>query len=104
MDTNNNVATENQNVRPKWSKTAIIGFIISFIGILLLLGISTFGILPLAGLILGIVSTRKINRNKGKLRGKGFSITSIVLGGLGLIFPLWLSIAFIWAKIIQLRG
>jgi hypothetical protein len=94
--------TQNKNSNSKWSKTAIIGFILSIPG--LPLGLSSLGILPVLSIILGVISIRKINRSNGKLKGKGFSIASIILGGIGLILPLWILSAVLLTKLSHLLG
>ena len=76
------IKMKSKNSNSKWSKTAIAGFVLSILWI--------YGLGSLSAIILGIISTRKINRGKGKLKGKGFSIASIILGSIGLVFPLWI--------------
>jgi hypothetical protein len=69
----------------KWSKTAITGFITSILWI--------YGLGSITAIILGIISIIKVNKSNGKLKGKGFSIASIILGLIGLIIgaiPLWI--------------
>lgn len=88
--------TQNKNSNSKWSKTAIIGFILSFLWI--------YGLGSILAIILGIISTQKINRSNGKLKGKGFSIASIILGGIGLILPLWILSAVLLTKLSHLLG
>ncbi|HIE44575.1 MAG TPA: DUF4190 domain-containing protein [Candidatus Omnitrophica bacterium] len=77
----------------RWSKIAILAFISS------LLGISTYGIGSIVGFVFGIISARKIKRSNLKLRGIGFSIAGIAIGGIGVIFLLWFIIAVIWGMI-----
>ena len=91
---------EKENSR--WSKTAIAGFILSIIGLLMGLGLSSFGILPASSLILGILSIRKIKRSENKIRGKGLAIVAIILGSIGLIIPLWILISVIRTSIARL--
>lgn len=81
---------------------AIIGFITSILGLIWGLGLSSLGILPLLSIIVCIISIRKINRNTDRKRGKGFAITGIILGGLGLILPLWILISVLWTIIARL--
>jgi hypothetical protein len=89
-----------KNNNSKWSKTAIIGFIVSIPG--LILGLSSFGIIPLLSILLGIISIIKINKNSDTVKGKGFAIAGIILGGLGLILPLWILTSVIWTIIARL--
>lgn len=80
---------EKEKTKLMWSKTAIVGFILSLLWI--------YGIGSLAAVVLGIISLRKINRSN--LKGKSFSIASIILGGIGLILPLWILTAVLWTII-----
>jgi hypothetical protein len=50
-----------------------------------ILGFVTCGITAIVGLILGIVSTIKINRNPGRLKGKGLAKAGIILSSIALI-------------------
>ncbi len=45
-----------------------------------ILGICSYGLLGALGLILGIVSLRKINRSQGQIGGKGLAIAGIATG------------------------
>ncbi|MDD5455284.1 MAG: DUF4190 domain-containing protein [Candidatus Ratteibacteria bacterium] len=81
---------KNENKNLPWSKLAIWAFISSFTWI--------YGIGSLLAIILGIVSIRKINRSN-KLKGKGLAIAGIILGGIGLILPLWILTSVIWTII-----
>jgi len=83
----------------KWNKTAIVSFIISIIGLIFGLGLSSFGIISMLSIILGIVSARKISKNSEKLKGKRFAITGTIFGGLGLILPLWILTSVLWTII-----
>jgi hypothetical protein len=89
------------NNNSRWSKTAIIAFIVSIIGLIWGLGLSSFGIIPILGIILGIIGIRKIKRNNGKIKGKGLALSSIILGFAGLILPLWILTSVIWTMIIR---
>ncbi len=73
------------------SKTAVIGFILSILWL--------YGLGSIFAVILGIISIRKIKRSNGELKGEGFAITSIILGGIGLILPLWILTSVIWTII-----
>ncbi len=86
----------------KWNKTAIASFIISIMGLIWGLGLSSFGIIPMLSIILGIISAQKIRKNSDKIKGKRFAITSIILGGVGLIFPLWILTSVLWTIIARL--
>jgi len=90
---------ENKDINSRWSKLAIIGFIVSIMGLIIGLGLSSFGALPLLSIILCVIGLRKINRSADKIRGKGLAVTGIILGGLGLIFPLWILTSVIWTII-----
>lgn len=84
---------ENKNIDSKWSKTAIVGFIVSIVLIW------AYGLGPILAIILGIVSIIKINKSKGELKGMGFSIASIILGIIGLLIgtiPLWIITVACW--------
>ena|GEM_PF-3939212 len=65
----------------KIEKYGLSGFILSIFGLIPLLG------LPLAilSLVFGIKSLRKIKRNSKLYKGKGFAIASIILGVLGIV-------------------
>ncbi|MBU0534442.1 MAG: hypothetical protein KJ887_06580 [Candidatus Omnitrophica bacterium] len=90
---------DNNSINSRWSKLAIIGFIVSISGLILGMGLSSFGTIPLLSILLGIISIIKINKNSDNLRGKGFAIAGIILGGLGLILPLWILTSVIWTMI-----
>ena len=92
MDTQKD--TENTNSQQRWSNTAIIGFILSILWI--------YGFGSLIAVILGTISIIKINKNSDTVKGKGFAITGIILGGLGLILPLWILTSVIWTMIARL--
>lgn len=70
----------------KVEKFGLSGFILSIFGLIPLYG------LPLAilGLVFGIISLRKIHRKPTLYKGKGFAITSIILGALGIAVNLLL--------------
>ena len=61
---------------PKTEKLGLIGFILSFLGIIPLIGIP-FAVLAI---IFGATSLKRINRNPEKYKGKGFAIASILIG------------------------
>jgi hypothetical protein len=65
----------------KIEKHGLTGFILSILGLFPIVG------LPLAilGLVFGLKSLRKIHQNPTLYKGKGFAITSIILGVLGII-------------------
>ncbi|MFK5923992.1 MAG: DUF4190 domain-containing protein [Verrucomicrobiota bacterium] len=63
---------------PKTSLAAIFSMIFGILSFCL----SIFGTIP--ALILGIVALVKINGSQGQLKGKGFAITGIVTGGMGV--------------------
>ena len=87
---------ENKNIDSKWSKIAITGFVLS------ITLIWAYGLGSITAIILGIVSIIKINKSSGKLKGKGFSIASIILGFIGLIIcaiPLWILTVALWKTI-----
>ncbi len=65
-------------VAPKTSLAAVLSMVFG----LLSLCLSIFGTIP--ALILGIVALVKINGSQGQLTGKGFAITGIVTGGMGV--------------------
>ncbi len=88
---------DNNSINSRWSKLAIIGFIVSLPG--LPLGLSSFGFLPILSIILCIIGIRKINQSADKIRGKGLAIAGIILGGFGLILPLWILTSVIWTMI-----
>lgn len=92
MDTQKD--TENTNSQQRWSNTAIIGFILSILWI--------YGFGSLIAVILGTISIIKINKNSDTVKGKGFAIAGIILGGLGLILPLWILTSVIWTMIARL--
>jgi hypothetical protein len=50
-------------------------------------GLCTAGLGGIAGLILGIVAVRKVNRSAGQLKGKGLAIGGIIAGILSIL--LW---------------
>ncbi|MBT0993286.1 DUF4190 domain-containing protein [Cellulomonas sp. DKR-3] len=71
---------------------AIGSFVTSLVGLVLLAGLSS----PV-GLVLGIVSLRRIRRTgKG---GRGFAIAGIVTGVLGTLYLLALVALFLWAAL-----
>ncbi|MCK4905348.1 DUF4190 domain-containing protein [bacterium] len=90
---------DNNSINSRWSKTAIVSFIVSISGLILGMGLSSFGTIPLLSILLGIISIIKINKSSDNLRGKGFAIAGIILGGLGLILPLWILTSVIWTMI-----
>ncbi len=90
---------ENKNSNSRWSKLAIIGFILSIIGLIYGLGLSSFGIIPLSSIVLCGIGIRKINRSADKIKGKGLAIAGIILGGLGLILPILISTSVLWTII-----
>ncbi|MDB6031198.1 MAG: hypothetical protein JWM16_1536 [Verrucomicrobiales bacterium] len=49
-----------------------------------ILGFVTCGITAIIGLILGIVSTKKINRDSGRLKGKGLAKAGIIVSSVAL--------------------
>jgi prepilin-type processing-associated H-X9-DG protein len=58
--------------------------------VLAALGLVTFGITSLVGLVLGIVALVKINRSRGALRGNGLALAGTILSGfLILILPIF---------------
>jgi prepilin-type processing-associated H-X9-DG protein len=64
-----------------------------------ILGLFSFGLLALAGLILGIVSLGQIDRSEGRLQGRGVAIGGIVVSALTLavmflIVPITAAILF----------
>jgi hypothetical protein len=82
----------------KLEKKGLTGFILSILGLFPIIG------LPLAiiGFIFGIKSLRKIRKNPTLYKGKGFAITSIILGIIGIIISglligMFISLA-IWSK------
>lgn len=55
----------------------------------LVLGVLGFcGVTALAGLILGIIATIKINKSQGQLKGNGLAIAGICVSGLMLLFAI----------------
>jgi hypothetical protein len=55
-----------------------------------ILGLVSCGVTSLVGVVLGIVSLRKINRSQGALRGSGLAIAGICISGVFLMFiPIW---------------
>lgn len=93
---------DNNSINSRWSKTAIVSFIVSISGLILGMGLSSLGTIPLLSILLGIISIIKINKSNDNLRGKGFAIAGIILGGLGLILPLWILTSVIWTMIARL--
>ena len=72
---------------------------------IVILTIGIVFIVSMTGFVLGIISLRKINRSNGELIGKGFSVISIILGGIGFtLFPLWILTATIWSMILHSLG
>lgn len=69
-------AKKNHATGPKTEKLGLTGFILSFFGIVPLIGIP-FAILAI---VFGAKSLGKIKRNPGKYKGKGFATASIVIG------------------------
>jgi uncharacterized membrane protein len=82
----------------KIEKHGLTGFILSILGLFPIIG------LPLAilGVIFGARSLRKIHRDSTRYKGKGFAITSIILGVIGIIVSLLLIgmfiSLFIWSQ------
>lgn len=78
--------------KPKVSKLAIAGFLCGFLGLIsaitlmCIYGIFAGAILPSLAIILGGMAYYKISQSSKRLRGKGWTISGIVLGGLTLIF------------------
>ncbi len=64
----------------KTSKLAVWSFVLS------LFGLFTFMVTALPAIICGIVGLVKISKSNGRLRGKGFAITGIVVPFFYLIF------------------
>lgn len=67
-------------VLPRTSGMAIASLVLGVMGMC--------GITALIGLILGIVSLRKINRSKGALTGQGLAIAGIALSAFMLLFSI----------------
>ena len=61
---------------PKTETLGLVGFILSFFGIIPLIGIP----FAVVAIIFGAKSLTKINRNPKKYKGKGFAIASMVIG------------------------
>jgi len=60
-------------------------------------GLCTAGLGGIAGLILGIVAVRKVNRSAGQLTGKGLAIGGIIVGILSvLLWGLVAAVAVAW--------
>jgi len=71
----NAAGTEKMDDR-KTETLGLIGFILSFLGMIPLIGIP-FAVLAI---IFGTIGIKKIRRNPKKYKGKGFAIASIVIG------------------------
>lgn len=78
-----------QTKPPKTEKLGLFGFILSFLGIIPVIGIP-FGIL---GIIFGAISLRKIKRNPAKYKGRGFAIAGMVIGGAMLVANIFMLVA-----------
>jgi prolipoprotein diacylglyceryltransferase len=76
-----NAAVLKKSDNRKTEKMGLVGFILSFFGIIPLIGIP-FGILAI---IFGAKSLTKIKRNPEKYKGKGFAIASIAIGAAMLV-------------------
>lgn len=76
----------------KTSRLAIAALVLG------ILGIFSFGLTAIGGLVCGIVGLVKINASGGKLRGKGLAISSIVVSG--VVFLLIPIIAFMAALLL----
>ena len=66
------------------STTAVLGLAFSLLGALAVL-IPPLVVLPVLGLVLGLVAFRKIRRSEGVLAGRGIALTASILGGLALV-------------------
>ncbi|MEI6900288.1 MAG: DUF4190 domain-containing protein, partial [Bacteroidota bacterium] len=66
---------------PKTEKLGLVGFILSFLGVVPLIGIP-FAVLAI---IFGATSLKRIKRNPQKYKGKGFAIASILIGSAMLV-------------------
>ena len=78
-----------QKKAPKTEKLGLFGFILSFLGIIPVVGIP-FGIL---GIVFGAISLRKIKRNPEKYKGKGLAIAGMVVGFTMLIINVLMLVA-----------
>jgi len=56
------------------------------------LGLFSYGILSIPGIICSIVALTRIRRSGGQLRGRGLAIADIVISGLGLLLLIWLGL------------
>jgi Domain of unknown function (DUF4190) len=73
---------------PKTDGLAIAGFVMAIVGLLF------FGIvLGPAGLILGIVSFRRINREPGRYKGRGLAIAAMIIGAITTVLAILLIVA-----------
>ena len=66
------------------STQAVLGLVFSLLGALAIL-IPPLVVLPLLGLVLGLVALRKIRRSEGVLAGRGIAVAASILGGLALV-------------------
>jgi prepilin-type processing-associated H-X9-DG protein len=64
--------------RPRLSRAAVASLLF---GLATPVGLAATG---LAALVLGVQGVRAVNRSDGRLRGRGFAVAGIVLGGLGI--------------------
>jgi prepilin-type processing-associated H-X9-DG protein len=68
--------------RGKPSKTSVLAIASLVLGIL---GLCSFGLTALLGLILGVVSMVRINRSNGALKGSGVALAGTVVSGVFLL-------------------
>jgi uncharacterized paraquat-inducible protein A len=73
----------------KTSRLAVWSFVLS------LFGLFTFMVTAMPAIICGIVSLVKISKSNGRLKGKGYAITGIVLPFVYAVFAFIMGIIFV---------
>lgn len=75
--------------QPKVEGLGLAGFILGIVGLFMPLGIGI--IMCILAIIFGAVSLGKIKKNPEKYRGRGFALTSLIIGIVGIGFVLLLA-------------
>jgi hypothetical protein len=80
ISSQNNAITSDNNATIKIEELGLAGFVSSFVG-LFILGTP----LGLIGVIFGVISLLKIKKHPDKFKGRGFAITSLIVGLIDIV-------------------